>query len=336
MNKISLDFEFPDPCMSFDVSFYEPPKELNISRCQQSHCETCGNCESRGQWTRRCGNCLCVYYCTESCQRKHWRTDHKTMCRHIKKHNIDITNALRDTEEDPSDDDAEGDAPPGLPPPTPPASMYRFNETKIRTIPNLSPKRRNSGLSNARLPELLPSQPTRLNPRVKTSARSSFTVGDFSCGGSAAPISVLAMPNARAARAEAQLSMGSPAQQSGSSMLTPTRQTVQKTEELPSLFQNGGRNSFESPSRNIKVRSKRHRYHQESGVAENPKASKNTYASKTSRYSGRGKDSKITHAATARKIHAMMAANSEMGENHDRRSCAPNGERLTRARHRLK
>jgi len=318
--------------MDFDLSFFDPPKELNISRCQQSQHETCANCESRGQWTRRCGNCMCVYYCTESCQRRHWRTDHKTMCRHIKKYNIDLTNALRDVEEDPSDDDADGDAPPGLPPHTPPAAVYRFGERKKATMAlRLSPQRDDGGAAKAHLPKLLSPHHMRASVHAHPGAR--FDVNDFVDGElSAAP--VLAMRDARAARTNAHTNMGFPSLQPGPASHSPSRRKIQKTEELPSLFpmrRNSLKGSQESPSRDNL--SKLYRHQHGTAGAEATSGSIGNRGNRPYRYRGRGVDIKLTHAATAQKIHAMMLANSKAGDLGDS-SAHKGGARLNRARHR--
>ena len=46
----------------------------------------CGNCHRSGGGRQllKCAGCRNVYYCNTDCQTAHWRSDHKSDCRHMK------------------------------------------------------------------------------------------------------------------------------------------------------------------------------------------------------------------------------------------------------------
>ncbi len=52
-------------------------------------CDACGE-----KWTlkeaKRCAQCKCAYYCNATCQKKHWKAEHKQFCLAMKQQSMDI------------------------------------------------------------------------------------------------------------------------------------------------------------------------------------------------------------------------------------------------------
>jgi len=54
--------------------------EFFASVAEMSQCDACGKLRSGLPKMMTCGNCRCLHYCGEACQREHWKFAHRTMC----------------------------------------------------------------------------------------------------------------------------------------------------------------------------------------------------------------------------------------------------------------
>ena len=57
------------------------PDRRGLDRVSADNC--CANCQRKETKLRACAGCNAVRYCSESCQRQHWKTAHKMSCAHM-------------------------------------------------------------------------------------------------------------------------------------------------------------------------------------------------------------------------------------------------------------
>lgn len=58
-----------------------PDVALQMRQCTLARCARCDAEEKVLNVYKRCGGCLSVKYCSEQCQRDHWKSGHKEQCR---------------------------------------------------------------------------------------------------------------------------------------------------------------------------------------------------------------------------------------------------------------